>query len=101
MGDQICLDPKDVNKAIKREHHPIPTLEEITPKLMGANLFSKLDARNGYWNVRANPQKESYTSVSTPSKNAVASTALCLHHQISPWKTDGHSRHPVTPLTNG
>ena len=32
---RLCLDPKDLNKAIKTEHHPIPTLEEITPKLAG------------------------------------------------------------------
>ena len=42
---RLCLDPRDLNKAIKREHHLIPTLEEITPKLAGAKLFSKLDAR--------------------------------------------------------
>jgi len=45
---RLCLDPKDLNNAIKREQHPIPTLEEITPKLTGTKLFSKLDARNGY-----------------------------------------------------
>ena len=28
---RICLDPKDLNKPIKREHHPIPTVEEFTP----------------------------------------------------------------------
>ena len=49
---RFCLDPKDLNKAIKREHHPTATLEEIAPKLTGAKLFSKLDARNGYWNVK-------------------------------------------------
>ena len=45
---RLCLDPKDLNKAIKREHHPIPTLEEITPKLSGAKLFSKLDDESSY-----------------------------------------------------
>ena len=49
---RLCLDPKDLNKAIKREHHPIPNLEEITPKLAGAKFFSKLSARNGYLSVK-------------------------------------------------
>ena len=36
-GDlRICLDPKDLNKAIIREHYKAPTLEEITHKLCGA-----------------------------------------------------------------
>jgi hypothetical protein len=48
---KICLDPKDLNAAIQREHHVTPTLEEILPKLNGATHFSILDARSGYWNV--------------------------------------------------
>ena len=49
---RLCLDQKDLNEEIKRDHYPTHTLEEITHKLAGAKLFSKLDARNGYWNVK-------------------------------------------------
>ena len=49
---RVCLDPKDINKAIKREHHPIPTLDDITPRLHGCTLFSKLDVLHGYWNIK-------------------------------------------------
>ena len=35
-----------------RDHYPTPTIGEIVPKLAGAKLFSKLDARNEYWNVK-------------------------------------------------
>ena len=45
---RICLDPKDLNKAIAREHHVIPTPEEILPKLSGAKYFSTVDAKCGY-----------------------------------------------------
>jgi len=51
---------------IKREHHPIPTLEEITPKLARAKLFSKLDARNGYWNVKLDEKSSYLTTFNTP-----------------------------------
>uniref|UniRef100_A0A8D8RNC4 Uncharacterized protein K02A2.6 n=1 Tax=Cacopsylla melanoneura TaxID=428564 RepID=A0A8D8RNC4_9HEMI len=30
---RLCLDPKDLNKAIKRSHFQIPTLDEMTPQL--------------------------------------------------------------------
>ena len=63
---RLCLDPRDLNKAIKREHHPIPTLEEFTPKLSGAKLFSKLDARNGYWNVKLDDESSYLTTFNTP-----------------------------------
>ena len=41
---RICLDPKDLNRAVKREHFQLPTSTEITSKLTGAKVFSKLDA---------------------------------------------------------
>ena len=33
---RLCLDPKDLNKAIKRPHHYTPTLDDVLPKLNGA-----------------------------------------------------------------
>ena len=51
---------------IKREHHPIPSLEEITPKLAGAKLLSKPDAHNGYWNVKLVEESSYLTTFNTP-----------------------------------
>ena len=62
---RICLDPKDLNKAIKREHHPIPTLDDITPRLHGSTLFSKLDAKQGYWNVKLDGESTLLTTFNT------------------------------------
>lgn len=51
-GDlRICLDPQDLNKAIRREHFKLPTLEEIISNLSGATYFSTLDAKHGFWQV--------------------------------------------------
>ena len=55
---RLCLDPKDLNCAVKRPHYFTPTLEDILPKLNGAKCFSILDARSGYWNIKLN-QKSS------------------------------------------
>ncbi|XP_029647231.1 uncharacterized protein K02A2.6-like [Octopus sinensis] len=63
---RICIDPRDLNKALKREYHPIPTLEEITPSLAGYKLFSKLDASNGYWNVKIDKESSMLTTFNTP-----------------------------------
>lgn len=48
---QTCLDPKDLNNAIRRQHFQIPTTEEIMSKLNGAPYFSTLDAGSGYWQI--------------------------------------------------
>ena len=31
---RTCLDPKYLNKVINREHHPVPTVDDITIKTM-------------------------------------------------------------------
>ena len=31
---RLCLDPRDLNKAIRREHHRIPTTEDIASHLL-------------------------------------------------------------------
>jgi len=63
---RICLDPKDLNKAIKRCHHKTPTVEEITYNLAGAKYFSKLDAKNGYWSVKLDEESSMLTTFNTP-----------------------------------
>ena len=39
----ICLYPKDLNVAIKWEHFDLPTVEEITARMAGAKVFSKIE----------------------------------------------------------
>ena len=63
---RICLDPKDLNKAILREHHIIPTLEEILRKLSGAKLFSIVDAKCGYWNIELDDESSYLTTFNSP-----------------------------------
>ena len=48
---RVCLDPRELNMAITREHYPIPTVESVTTKLHGSTLFSRSDAKSAYWNV--------------------------------------------------
>ena len=48
---QICLDPRDLNKAIKREDYKLAAFDEIASTLTGATRFTKLDANKGYWQL--------------------------------------------------
>ena len=66
-GDiRICLDPKDLNRWIRREHHFTPTLDDILPRLSNSKVFSVLDARSGYWNVHLDEQSQLLTTFNTP-----------------------------------
>ena len=48
---KICLDPKDINKAIIREYNKASTLEEITHVLTGAMRFSKVDGNKAFFGM--------------------------------------------------
>ena len=63
---RICLDPKDLNKAILREKYPMPTIEEIATRLHGAKVFSVLDAKNGFWHVKLDEESSYLTTFHTP-----------------------------------
>ena len=61
----ICLDPHDLNKAIIQEHYKAPTLDEITHKLSGAKVFSKLDAKDSFWSIHLNTPSSFLTTFNT------------------------------------
>ena len=63
---RICLDPKDLNNAIRRPHYPLPTLEDATAKMAGAKYFTKLDAKSGYWQLKLKESSSYLTTFNTP-----------------------------------
>ena len=40
---RLCQDPRPLNKALKRCHHPIPTIDDVLPELSNAKVFTKVD----------------------------------------------------------
>ena len=63
---RICIDPRDLNKHIKRSHYPLPTFDHIVPDLQNAKVFSTFDARNGYWQVKLTERSSFLTTFNTP-----------------------------------
>ena len=63
---QICIDPRDLNKAIKREHYPMRTIEEIVARIPNAKVFSVLDASSGFWQVKFDHESAKLCTFNTP-----------------------------------
>ena len=63
---RLCLDPKDINTALKRGQHHTPTVEELSHRFSEAKVFSKLDAKSGYWSVRLDPKSQLLTTFNSP-----------------------------------
>ena len=62
---RICLDPRPLNKAIKRPHYMLPTIDDILPKLTKARVFTVLDAKEAFWQVQLTEESSYLTTFGT------------------------------------
>ncbi len=63
---RLCINPKDLNTALKRPHHPMRNVEEVASQMSGATVFSVLDAKNSFWQIRLDRKSSMMTTFSTP-----------------------------------
>lgn len=63
---RICLDPRPLNKVLKRSHFKLPTLDEMLSQTTGAKYFTKLDALKGFWLLPLNEKSSNYCTFNSP-----------------------------------
>ena len=64
---RICIDPKiTLNQALKRAQYCTPTIEDVLPQLVGAKIFSTLDAKDGFWHLKLDDASSRLTTFETP-----------------------------------
>lgn len=63
---RVCVDPRPLNKALKRETYPMPILDEILPDLSQAKVFTTVDLRSGFWHCVLDEESSMLTTFNTP-----------------------------------
>ena len=64
---RICVDLKPLNESVLREVHPLPKVDETLAQLPGAQVFSKLDANSGFWQIPLAKESRLLTTFITPT----------------------------------
>ena len=49
---RMCIDYRQINKVTVKNKYPLPGIEDLFDQLRGASVFSKIDLRSGYYQLR-------------------------------------------------
>lgn len=62
---RVCLDPRFINKHVIRSKLSIPTLDSLISELSGAEIFSVLDCKSGFWSLLLDEESSKLTAFNT------------------------------------
>ena len=62
---RLCINFKQLNKAIVKNKYPLDTIDDLFDKLSGEIIFSKIDLRSGYHQVRIKEEDINKTTFRT------------------------------------
>ena len=63
---RLCVDLTPLNKAVRREVHPMASVDENLAKIQNNKYFSKLDANSGFWQIPLGPNSRLLTTFIIP-----------------------------------
>ena len=65
-GWRICMDYRKLNAATKKDHFPLPFIDQMLDRLAGNEFFCFLDGYSGYNQIMIAPEDQEKTTFTCP-----------------------------------
>ncbi|KAL4273882.1 hypothetical protein GQ457_13G016550 [Hibiscus cannabinus] len=65
-GWRVCMDYKKLNKATRKDHFPLPFIDQMLDRLAGKQFYCFLDGYSGYNQIAIAPEDQSKTTFTCP-----------------------------------
>ncbi|KAL4308283.1 hypothetical protein GQ457_01G021320 [Hibiscus cannabinus] len=65
-GWRVCMDYRKLNKATRKEHFPLPFIDQMLDRLAGKQFYCFLDGYSGYNQIAIAPEDQSKTTFTCP-----------------------------------
>ena len=62
----MCVDFRNLNRSSLKDNYPLPKIEQILQKVVGAQRISMVDGFSGYNPIALNPNDREKTTFTTP-----------------------------------
>ena len=61
-GLQFCIDFRRLNARTKKNSYPLPRMQKTMESMVGAQFFSTMDLKSGFWQVKMAEKSQQYTA---------------------------------------
>nr|GFA07277.1 putative reverse transcriptase domain-containing protein [Tanacetum cinerariifolium] len=62
---RMCMDYQELNKLMVKSHYPLPRINDLFNQLQGSSVYSKIDLRSGYHQLRVRKEDIPKTAFKT------------------------------------
>ena len=65
-GWHVCMDYRKLNNATRKDHFPLPFIDQLLEKLAGHEFYCFLDGYSGYNQISIAPEDQEKTTCTCP-----------------------------------